>query len=522
MSLRRGAWALAAALLAACSVNAPAPLQSPSQSLAADQSLRVRLIDPLNSVDPARAGNSSDLAVARQLAEPLLRAAPGLRDVEPAAAESYEISGDGLTATFHLRANGRFADGRPLRGADFVAAWRRVIDPNTLSPAADTFAAVVRGGETAASLDPKADAERLARALDGLGLRAPDDLTFQVLLPRPAPQLKWVATLVQGAPAGNGPFTLQAHTRDRAELGASQSYWGGRPTLSKITFEVIPDDAAALARYQAGELDIDQSTAGDPGAGELVKLPQLSEYWISFNSGRPPFDNQKVRQAFAMALDRGALVKAGFEGRAQPATTLIPRGMRGNRPELGRAQAFDPGQARQLLAASGVTADQLSSVHYLVRGNPLEKAVAEQVAAQLKQNLGLGITLDTVDQATGFARLRSGDFQMGALDGWAADYPDQQNWFDLFRSNDGHNLARWRNDRFDLLVSRADSELDAARRDDLYAQAEQIVTSEVPVAFVVQLDGWFLVKPYVKGLVPTSADVWPGDGHTSRVYVNNH
>jgi oligopeptide transport system substrate-binding protein len=524
MSHRCGAWALvaAAAIGLSCTVSPPAPLHSPSQSLATDQSLRVRLIDPIGTVDPALANNTSDMAVTRQLAEPLLRGAPGLLDVEPAAAESYEISDDGLTATFHLRANGHFADGTSVRAADFVQAWRRVIDPNTLSPAADVFAAVVKGGEEAQSLDPKLDAGRLKAALDNLGLKAVDDLTFAVTLPRPAAQLKWVASLVQGAPAGNGAFRLAGHTKDRADLTASDSYWGGRPTLSKLSFEVVSDDAVALSRYQAGGFDVSQSTAGDLSGSEVVKVPALSQYWIYFNTGRPPFDNAKVRQAFAMALDRAPIVKDAFANRARPADSLVPRGMRGYRSDLGALQDFNSTQARQTLDASGVPKDQLSSIHYLVRTNPVERAVADQVAAQVKQNLGLTLVLDVVDAAEGGGRLRAGDFQLGGVDGWAADYPDQQNWFDLFRSNDGNNLSRWRNPRYDLLVKQADGELDPVKRDDLYGQAHELLAADAPVAFLAQLQNWYLVKPYVKGLVVTSADEWPGAVHTTRIYINAH
>jgi len=434
----------------------------------------------------------------------------------------FDISDDGLTATFHLRANGRFADGRGGHSADFVQAWRRVIDPNTLSPAADVFAAVVKGGEEAQSLDPKRDAARLAAALENLGLKALDDLTFQVTLPRPAAQLKWVAPLLQGAPAGNGPFRLGSHDKDHADLSASDTYWGGRPTLSKLSFEVVSDDSAALSRYQSGGFDVSQSTAGDPSRSEVLKVPALSQYWVYFNTGRPPFDNAKVRQAFAMALDRAPIVKDAFGNRALPAGSLVPRGMRGYRADLGRLQDFNAIQARQTLDASGAPKDQLNSIHFLVRNNAVEKSVAAQVAAQISQNLGLTIALDVVEVAEGGVRLRAGDFQVGGVDGWAADYPDQQNWLDLFRSNDGNNLSRWRNQRYDLLVKQADGEPDQVKRDDLYAQAQELLAAEAPVAFLVQLENWYLVKPYVMGLAATSADEWPGAAHSTRIYINAH
>jgi len=154
--------------------------------------------------------------------------------------------------------------------------------------------------------------------------------------------------------------------------------------------------------------------------------------------------------------------------------------MRGYRSDLGALQDFNSTQARQTLDASGVPKDQLSSIHYLVRTNPVERAVADQVAAQVKQNLGLTLVLDVVDAAEGGGRLRAGDFQLGGVDGWAADYPDQQNWFDL-------------------LVKQADGELDPVKRDDLYGQAHELLAADAPVAFLAQLQNWYLVKPSREG-----------------------
>ncbi|HLQ60403.1 MAG TPA: ABC transporter substrate-binding protein, partial [Candidatus Acidoferrales bacterium] len=136
-----------AVLLAACSGG---PVAAVPSSTPLEQVLRVNLAAAPVSLDPARVQYPQERAVLRQLGEPLLRPLPGLSGVEGAAAERYEVSADRLTYTFHLRA-ARYRDGLPVRAADFVYAWRRLLDPRVASPSADLFAASVRGGEEVAS-----------------------------------------------------------------------------------------------------------------------------------------------------------------------------------------------------------------------------------------------------------------------------------------------------------------------------------------------------------------------------------
>ena len=516
---------------AACSTSAPASLKTQSQSLASDQSLRVRLPDGPRSLDPALAQDERELAVVRQFSEPLLKPTADLRDVQPAAAESYTVSSDLLTYTFHLRGNGRYADGMPVKAQDFVFAWRRLIDPRTAAPHADFFASLVQGGEEANALDAKHDADRIDPALDKLGLKAVDDLTFQVTLAVPASQAKWIAAMPEGGPlrpemlkapgtTGNGPFRVSETAKDHVALAPNSSYWGGRPTLSSLTF-TFGSDAAAVAKYKAGELDLVVSPP-DPVSADVVRVPELTTFWFDFNTARTPFQDTRVRLAFAMAIDREAIVNDQFKGRAAAATTLIPRGMDGYRPEDGRPQETNPTAAKQLLDAVGVPADQLSALPLIVRDRPLDRALAEAVAAQWTKALGVSVAIQPLNAVDYSQRLRSGDFALAGPTGWTADYPDQRDFFDLFRSNDGNNGARWRNSRYDALVRVADMEPDAAKREALYNQALQLLVSDAPVAFLVQRWQWSLEKPYISGAPVNSADEWPGATYSNLLYVTAH
>lgn len=505
-------------------------------SLADDQTLRVRLPEAPRTLDPALVTDEREEAAVRQFSEPLLRPTADLHDVQPAAAESFDLAADGVTWTFHLRANGRYADAQAVRAQDFVAAWRRLIDPRTAAPRGSLFAAYVQGGEQLQSLGPKASDTALQAALDHLGLKAVDELTFQVTTPQPSGGLRWIATLPEGGPfrpemqktpgeLDNGPFRVTDSSPSRIVLVPNPNYWAGRSTLNKLVLDFTSSDSAALAAYRAGQLDMlvrPPDSLDTALRKDLRQTAELTNFWIDFNTLQAPFDNAKVRQAFAEAIDRTALVNELFHGRAAPATTLVPEGMRGYHPENGMPQESSAAAAHALLDQSGASKEQLAQLSLIVRDRPLDRAIADAVAAQLNRNLGVTVTVQPLNAGDYFKRLSGGDFALAGPEGWTADYPDQQNFFDLFRSIDGNNGAHWRNARYDSLVKLADTETSLDRRDQLYNQAEQLLVQESPVAFLVQRHPAALIKPYVRSVRTAAVDEWPGATYSSLLYIAAH
>jgi oligopeptide transport system substrate-binding protein len=539
-------------VLTACQPGKPAPSPragQPQPNLAADQTLRIQLLEAPRSYDPALQYLSSEEEIGHLYAEPLLRPTPDLADVEGAAAQSYEVSPDGLTYTFHLRPNGQYSDGHPVRAQDFVFAWKRLIDPRVAAAHADFFAQAVSGGEDAAALDPKSDAPRIDPALNALGLKAKDDLTFEVTLPRPEGYFKWIATLWNGAPVRadviqsrgsgwaskpetlitNGPYRVTAMGQT-VTLEANSHYWGGRPPVTAIS-GVVTGSQEAIRSYGAGDLDIvqvdpaqaDQVANARPLGPDLVKTPRLTEHWIDFNVTRAPFDNQKVRQAFAQAVDRAQYIKDVLGGQGDPAGAIIPAGMPGH-GQAASNQAFDAATAKGLLAASGEAPSQFDGIQLLVADEPFAKSAAENVRVQLQASLGINLAVTPVDAVTLSDRLRHGDFQIAGPIGWTADYPDPQDWLDLFRSTDYRDYPHWRNQRYDLLVELADETQDAAKRLQAYNQAQQMLLADTPVLLLEQSRAWILKKPYVVGAAPTPLDPGPflGGLFVTRIYIASH
>ncbi|HLZ95450.1 MAG TPA: ABC transporter substrate-binding protein, partial [Candidatus Dormibacteraeota bacterium] len=254
-----------------------------------------------------------------------------------------------------------------------------------------------------------------------------------------------------------------------------------------------------------------------------VKAPDLTVYWMAFHVTSPRLANPRVRLALAEAIDRKAYVDQIFSGQGQPAETFIPQGMNGYAADLAGAQKFDVAQARASLASAGVSAGQLSGVRFSFdKSSDFATATAKFVHDQLQTNLGVNIALDPVDRNTLYSRLGSGDFDIVGPLGWTADYPDPADWYDIFLTTNSNNYSLYQNGRYDQLVNVARSDTDPARRAQEYQQAQKLLVSDAPVAFLAQSVTWYLVQPYVHGVTASPVDDWPGELSLNQLYVANH
>lgn len=540
--------ACAAVLATAASCQSGSLTQGPK--LARDQTARFMLEDQPSSLDPGQTQYTYETAVLRAISEPLLKPAPDLSGVVTAAAQSYEANSDGTAYVFHLRADAKYWDGTPVKAQDFVYAWQRLIDPRLAAPDETLFADDVLNGQRVSLLDPQRDAAAIDGALDTLGLKAVDDYTFQVQLARPDPAFLWLAALPAGAPirkdvvakngdkwatapetlVTNGPFKVtEVVKNDHIRVERNPYYWGPKPTLTRIDFMIVNDGAVALTKYRNGDLDeisVQPAQAaevtGDSTLNrELVKTANLTVFWIVFRTNSPPLDNARLRQAIAQALDRDAFVSQVFAGEAAPATTFIPRGMHGYTPSL-TTQKFDVAQARASLAAAGLSGKSLSLTFSYDQSSDFAKATAKFVHDQLKTNLGIDVNLQGVDSNTLSSHLGSGDFQLAGPMGWTADYPDQADWYDLFLTTSSNNVAFWQNQQYDNFVRVARTDTNAARRDQEYLQAQTMLVDGAPVAFLAQSVTWDLLKPYIRGVVTSPLDEWPGALAPAQIWVAPH
>jgi oligopeptide transport system substrate-binding protein len=529
------------------------------------QILRVNDGTEPNSYDPTQQTYTYEAAVGRNVFEALLKPNAELTDVTPGAASKYEVSSDGLTYTFHLRTNAKWSDGKPVTASDWVYGFQHLLNPALAAGYVDPFFdGTIAGADKYGSIDVSS-ASAIDAFLAGLGLSAPDANTFVVKLQHPAAYFKWVMTLWMAAPIrkdvvesaaggsfassdttkplvwandpktiiGNGPFKIsEIVSKDHVTLVPNPGYWGGAPHLQQIILYFIADGNTAYSKYQTGALDV----IGVPTADiDVVRqdsvlskqahlYPQLTTFWMSFNTTKAPFDNAKVRMAFAKSVDRLKLTKDVGHDVNQPIQSFIPKGM-GGYDTSDNAQSYDPTAAKKLLADSGVSASTLNNFKLLTRNTTGSKTYNQFIVDQWNTNLGLNIQLDVIDSKTVTTRIRKGQFDIYGPDGWGADYPDQQDWFDIFTTGACHSL-NWgcaTLSGYDDLVKKANSELDQNQRNKDYLTAQKLLIDQAAVAFLYQAYEYDLVAPYVS-FTHTSFDDQnlPGDQNWQTAYITVH
>ena len=519
-----------------------------------------------NSYDPTQQTYTYEAGVGREVFETLLKSNKDGTDVQPGAAESYKVSSDGLTYTFTLRANAKWSDGQTVKAADFVYGYKHLLNPALAAGYVDPFFdSTIAGADGYGSVDVSS-ASAIDTFVSGLGLSAPDDKTFVIKLQHPAAFFKWVVTLWVASPIrqdvvekaaggsfsssdttkpevwaqkaetiiGNGPFKIsEIVSKDHVTLVPNPNYWGGAPKFTKITEWFIEDANTAFAKYQTGDLDamtvplanVDL-VRNDPKLSKEAKVyPKLTTFWMTFNAKRTPFDKPDVRMAFAKSIDRDKLNKQVQHDIQQSILSFIPKGMAGYDPS-NKAQAFDAAAAKQLLQKAGVSASDLNKFKLLTRNTTRNKTLNQFIVDQWNTNLGLNMQLEVIDSKTVTSRIRKGDFDIYGPDGWGADYPDQQDWFDIFFKASCHSLNWGCVDLpgYDDLVKQADTELDQGKRNADYKKAQDQLINSAAVAFIFQDYEYNLIKPYVGGLTITAGDdqSLPGNFFWHDAYILKH
>jgi oligopeptide transport system substrate-binding protein len=565
-SARLAALGLCGMLMAVACGNTNTGGTSAQAAPASQQILRINTGVEPNSYDPGQQTYTYEAAVGRNVFQPLLLPNTGLTDVQPGAAKSYDVSSDGLTYTFHLRDNATWSDGKPVTAKDWVYGYKRLLNPALAAGYVDPFFDnTIAGGSDYGNVDAK-DTAAVDKFLNGLGLSAPDDHTFVIKLGAPAGYFKWVVSLWVATPIrqdiveqaaggafpstdatkaemwandpktiiGNGLFKIsEIVPKDHVTLVPNNGFYGGAPKLQKIVYSFISDANTAFAKYRTGDLDtLTVSTTnvdvvrGDPKLSKQVKLyPKLSTFWVTYNTTKSPLNNAQVRLALSKSIDRDQLANNVNHGTVAPFQTFIPKGMNGYDP-ADTTQKFDPTAAKKLLADSGVTAAQLGQFKLLTRDSTANRTTNQFIVAQWQQNLGVNIGIDVIDSKTVTSRIRKGQFDIYGPDGWGADYPDQQDWFDIFTSTACHNL-NWgcpTLSGYDTMIKGADTGKTDSSRNAQYATAQKELIDQAAVGFLYQEAEYTLIEPYVQGLQITPLDdqYAPGDLFYTGAYISKH
>ena len=489
---------------------------APSPVAAADPGTVTILAGSPASLDPAYHGDLGSASFISQLFETLTAVDPSLA-VRPALAESWTVEDEGRRVTFTLRPGLQFSDGTPLTADDVVHSWRRLFNPNAPSPLASLAADVV--GARALLAGETTDIETL-------GIRAEGDRTVVVDLERGGGDLP---AIVSGAPfaivspastaaeiaptpgsyVGSGAYLLDRVDPDAFVLKANPNYWAGKPAIETVRMLTTLDSGSSpVEAFAAGDVDVAPVGYLDSGwiaydrklGPSLRSDPSLSVTYYGFDTRHAPFNDVRVRRAFAQAVDWRRLAALDEPGSSVPATGMVPAGMPGA-PAGDFMPPYDPAAARQLLAEAGYPGGRgLPPVSFIANGGGYDEAIV----TMLQENLGVTIDYATMDFGTYQERLATDPPQLWSLS-WVADYPGPNDFLGvLLETGSTANQGGWSNADFDKAIAGATGAADATAG---YRRALEIVRDQVPVVPVSYGTSYSLVRDGLLGFSTTGTGI---------------
>ena len=432
----------------------------------------------------------------------------------PDIAESWTISDDGTIYTFTLRDDARFHDGTEVTAADFKYSWERALNPATHSPVAVTYLGDIVGADDVA--------EGRAEGLSGVDVL--DDNRLQVTIE--APYSYFLSKLVYPTsyvvnqenvetgedwtdrPNGTGPFKMKVWNKDELLiLERNEDWYGGTPALAHSVYLIF--GGRPFQMYENGEIDIvglstfQIDRAQDPSSAIHAQLREGTSFctsYLGFNVTQPPFDDPKVRQALALALELDKQVEVTRRSLVQRASGILPPGIPGHNEGLETFD-FDAEAARQLLEESSYGgAENLPTIRSYASVGAIHWAWREYLGLEVE---AVGI----IERADRLKRMDDGEFGVFSSS-WCADYADPQNFLDvLFRSDSEENSFAYSNESVDALLEEAAVEQDLARRIQLYQQAEQMILDDWVMVPLWHNREYSLVQSYVKGYEVTPIGV---------------
>ena len=448
------------------------------------------------SIDPAVVTGQLEGRVCYALFEGLLHF-DRFGKPQPGIAESWDLSSDGKIYTFHLRANARWSNGDPVTANDFLRSWKRVLQPETASE----YAYLLYHIKNAEPFN-----EGTLKDFGTVGLTAIDDRTFRVELEAPVPYFLDLCSFATLLPVhlatvekygddwikpdklvNNGPFLLKGWRLNyRIRLQKNPLYWDSSH-VALNTIDALPIDNSITAynfyASKVADLILDKGLTPPSLIPELKNRPDfhavpfLGNYFIRFNVTRKPLEDVRIRQAFAMAIDRDRIVQKITQAGEPPAYSFTPPGTAsGYQPPkiFGR----DVEKARQLLTAAGYPGGKgFPTVTYLYDSKKLNEDIAVEIQNMLSDALGVHIELQKQEWKVYLNSLSRLDYDF-ARSSWVGDYNDPNTFIDCFVSGGGNNRTGWRSKEYDDLVAAAALEPDNTKRSQIFQRAEDILLNQ--------------------------------------------
>ncbi len=486
--------------------------QSQRKPPVAPHALRLASISP-PTIDPGLADDTNSSFFIKQLFCGLIEMAPDM-SVIPNIARSWDVYEGGRKYIFHLRDDVYWSDGQPVTAADFEFAWKRVLDP-ALGSKASKYLLDIRGAIAF---------NHHNGSVDDVGIHAEGDQALVVELETPTSYFLQLLDVVSSFPVPrhvvkkysqnwiepdkivtNGPFKIKSWTENNVEFEQNQLFHGQfSGNVDKLEVRVLSSGDNLYDLYVEGKLDVlnfwnllpkEQDRVRQSHTDEYLTSPMLSVIYIGFDTSRPPFDDIRVRRAFALAIDREALAEVELRGVVTPATGgMVPPGMPGHIPNI--APLFDPNVARRLFSEAGFDNPNLfPEIECLIPEYPIISQPKQFITSQLQHNLGVTLKWKSMEWADAIDRLNEKLPHLW-LGGWIADYPDPDSFLRIGIQR--YVTGRvWKHSAYADLVDKARQISEQAERMKLYGRAQEYLVDEVPIIPLFYDNGHRLLKPWI-------------------------
>jgi peptide/nickel transport system substrate-binding protein len=445
-------------------------------------------------------------------------------------ATDYQISDDGKTVTFKLHDGVNFHDGKPLTSADAKYTFESLL-ASAKKKAAPFFEIGVPVGQPQSQFsggqNGNAGASSPGKGGDAVGVgspscyitsvEAPDTLTLVIRLRKPWSSLLGnlvsVPVIPQGSadsqkthPVGSGPFKFVNYDESQqfVDLASFDGYWQGAPQIKELRVRAILDGNTLQAELQSGHVDLASGASnlspdsykflGQDSNLQVKQFPGANVTYLGFNCEHAPLDNPKVRQAIAYAIDRESIVRDLMLGQGRVANSVLPESSWAY--DAGQTYNYDPARAKQLLDEAGFRDPdgdgpqmrfQKPISFKISAGNAAVSQYAGVIQNSLK-SIGVPVEIETFETATLINQLSDGQFDLTTLR-WIGGNQDPVFLRDLFHSSEvptptrtaGRNRTRYRDAGFDRVIDEAVNTLDRSKAKTLYAQAQQIISRDLPM-----------------------------------------
>lgn len=464
-------------------------------------------------------------------------------------AESWETSEDGLTWTFTMRDGLKWSDGTDLNAKDFEYSFKRMVDPNTAAPYAETCLGMIDGFEEAAGFPDKDGNPTAEPNPDALNVKASDDgKTLTIVLSYPCSYFDKMAAFATMSPVqqatveangdswctsadtfvSNGPYMITDWTpSERIVLTKNPNYVGGwdnsKIVTDTITLLLLEDSSAAYAAYNSGEAqlikdvptdEIPSLTKAEDG-GDFYVDTILGTYYVSLNLQRDAFKDAKVRKALSLAIDRDYVANTIMQGTYSTADSIVGPGIvdesgyfhdNGNAPYISADYEANLAEAKKLLEEAGYpNGEGYPTIEYSTNDAGYHVPLAEYLQ-QAWGDLGITLTINKMEWSSFTPARRAGEYDV-ARNGWVMDYNDPSNMLDLFCSGNGNNDGKYSNPDFDAAID-ASKVADSAEHFAQLHKAEDILMEDMGCLPIAYYNDYWLQSPTLKGTWHSPYGYW--------------